>query len=176
MQSELLKCNEFELFNLRPSFVIDVDLLNQKYIELQHQYHPDNFTNQNSDLYTQALQLSALINSAYTTLNSPLLRSLCLLRLYGLELDLSNDTQLPMQFIILQMEAHETLHEAKMTEDVETLEHLEKNIKIQQSELIHRLTIEFVNKNFIEAKELTKQLSFYNKLLANVNDTINNLY
>ena len=176
MQSELLKHNEFELFDLLPSFIIDLELLNQKYIKLQHQYHPDNFANQDSDTYAQALQLSALINTAYATLSSPLRRSMCLLRLYNVELDLSCDTQLPMPFIVLQMDTHEAIHDAKLAEDIEALEILEKDIKRQQNNLILQLDIEFANHNLIEAKELTKQLSFYNRLLININDTISNLY
>ena len=122
MQNDLLKCNEFELFDLLPSFVVDLNSLEQQYRELQRRWHPDNFANQDIELQNKALQLSASINSAYNTVKSPLLRSLCLLRLSNFALDLSHDTQLPMQFIVLQMDIHEALDEARTSKNINILE------------------------------------------------------
>ncbi len=175
MSSKLLMRNEFELFNLSPSFDVDLELLNKRYRELQQQHHPDNFASQDASIYNEALQVSALINSSYITLKSPLLRSQCLLRLFDVALDLAHDTQLPMSFIILQMEIHEAIADAKQAKDITSLESIEREIKQQQNQLITQLAHEFSVENLVAAKELTKQLSFCDKLLANIGEVINNL-
>jgi molecular chaperone HscB len=57
--------NYFQLFDLPVSPFINFATLNQKYVALQRQYHPDNFTNENEATLEEAEEKSALINKAY---------------------------------------------------------------------------------------------------------------
>lgn len=101
---KLLHMNCFEVFGLTPTFDINKVSLTKKYQELQKQYHPDNFMGADSGQQLMAVSISAHINHAYTTLNSPLLLTLELLKLNNIELNLSENTNLAPEFLSMQME------------------------------------------------------------------------
>ncbi len=74
--------NFFKLFNIDEKFLIDSNLLEEKYLQLQLEFHPDQSDAQDSIL-------SIEINEAYKVLNDDFLRACHLLQLNNI--DLIND-------------------------------------------------------------------------------------
>ena len=166
MNTDILKQNCFEVFGLAPEFEIQTSNLNAKLHELQKQFHPDNSLN--NDLATDLI--SSHINSCYSTLKSPLNRSIALLETLGFSLDLSKDTSLPIEFLGEQMELHEQIDDAN--DNISVLEDLEHTIMLKQKNLLDTLKSKFANKDYQEALNLTKQLGFYTRLLNSIADKI----
>ena len=161
MNNSILKQNCFEVFNF------EVASLNVKFHDLQKQFHPDNSIN--NDLASGLI--SSHINNCYSTLKNPLKRSIALLEILGLNLDLSKDTSLPLEFLSEQMELHELIDEAN--DNIVFLEDLEHQINLLQKKLLDNLKNKFVIKDYKEALNLTKQLGFYTRLLNSIADKIN---
>ena len=164
----LLSTNYFVLFKLDAIFDIDQNILYNKYLNLQKQFHPDNFINTTKELKLLVISLSAHINSGYTTLKNPLSRALLLLELKGINLNLSSDTALPSSFLLEQMELHEAIDDAKSTKNVFLLENIQLQLKEKEFLLINKINKLFNQGDLLEIKELIKKLTFYDRL----NDTI----
>lgn len=171
---QLLNQNPFTILNQPLQFNVDQNILDQHYQMLQRKYHPDNFVTASAEIKLLIIQVSAHINHAYTTLKSPLSRSIVLLALNGIHLDLAQDTSLPEQFLFEQMELHEEIDEARNS--IKGLEKIEANLATKINHFELEIEQAFRNKNFIEVTELTKQLAFYTKLNNSVADIITNLY
>lgn len=106
----LLSKNDFEVFELPPSFDLDEDNLAQRYHALQSAVHPDRFATGSDVERRIAVQLTARINEAYQILLSPLSRIRCLLEIAGV--DISAETaSMDMAFLEQQIELREQLSE-----------------------------------------------------------------
>lgn len=66
--------NPFEKMGIAPSFHLDLKALDQTYLRLQHQIHPDQLRG-NALAQQAATQLSAAITKAYHLLKNPLTRA-----------------------------------------------------------------------------------------------------
>ncbi|MCP4355392.1 MAG: DnaJ domain-containing protein [Proteobacteria bacterium] len=55
--------NYFELFEIDPNYRVDSSLIEEKYLDLQKRYHPDNFTEVDEQI--KAMEMVMLINQAY---------------------------------------------------------------------------------------------------------------
>lgn len=173
--NQLLRQNPFQLFAIPQNFIINLDHLTKSYLQLQKKYHPDNFVNELPEIKSLALKVSSHINNAYNSLKNPLQRSLTLLDLQGITLNLSSDTQLPQTFLYEQIETHEEIENAVEKQDISLLEQIERSLQNKELILIKKLEEAF-NKCELELViKLTKQLAFYNRLLETVTETINNL-
>ena len=114
--------------------------------------------------------VSAHINNAYNTLNSPLLKTIELLRQNGIILDLNIDKELPTNFLMQQMELYEKIEEAEgHTEKLEMLAH---KLTSKISELDDKIAQNFVLTNFTAIIDEAKELAFYNKLQLLVDQKI----
>jgi len=172
----LINNNPFEIFDITPSFNIDLAQLDHKYRLLQKKFHPDNYMNSDKEEQALSLTVSANINNAYIILTSPLLLSLELLKLNNIHLDLSNNTSLNPGFLIKQMEFHEEMDEAETSLDIDKLHTIENKLKNEQEEIFNKIKNEFVSNNFIQMAEYTKELAFYDKLLKLLNSKIDKLW
>ena len=162
--NELLSQDYFKLFLIPQDFKIDQTKLQQNYLDLQRQFHPDNYINSDTVAKSIILKLSAHINQGYTTLKNPLLRGALLLKLNNVDLKLSEDTKLPNEFLMEQMELHEEIFEAKSTNDFIKLENIEKDVEFKEKQLINEIEHNFTLKDYVAVKELLKQLKFYTRL------------
>jgi len=105
--------NYFELLGVPQSFTTDRSLLRKNYMEQSRRYHPDYFVNSESTLQENALQISALLNRAYKTLNNREATIAYLLQLKGL-LTEGEKYVLPPEFLMEMMELNEELAEAAL--------------------------------------------------------------
>src|SRR5690606_36984756 len=96
----------FALFDLQPSFDIDLERLAARYRELARETHPDRFADASAAEQRQALGRAAQLNDAYQTLKSPSRRARYLLGLRGADLPLEATVQDPA-FLLQQMQLRE---------------------------------------------------------------------
>lgn len=169
---KLLGLDYFSLFKITPSFEIDQSDLKMKYLDLQKQFHPDNFTNltQDNELKSLVSMLSARINDGYNSLKNPLSRGILLLEQNGIDFDLSKDTNLPPNFLFQQIEFHDNIEDAKNSGDLMLQEALLQKLLDAEKDLILQISSSFAHSNFINAKDFIKQLAFYERLKNNLSD------
>lgn len=166
--NKILKQNCFEVFNLPLQFKIDLETLNTKYQTLQKQLHPDNFINHPDSLLST--MVSAHVNSAYNTLNSPLLKTIELLHQNGISFDLNEDKILPPEFLMLQMELYEEIEDANG--NTEQLEKLAQKLVNITNNLDNEIANNFAVSNFSAVIDNAKKLAFYNKLRSLIDQKI----
>jgi molecular chaperone HscB len=117
--------NYFQLFDLPVDFALDLAQLGARYRQLQKELHPDRYAGASAHEQRLAVQYSALINEAYTTLRKPLTRALYLLELSGMNRENIAAQQIDGGFLIAQMELREKLESMEGLIDPETvLDHL----------------------------------------------------
>lgn len=103
--------NYFELFDIALSFQPDQALVKKKFYQLSRQYHPDFYGNGSEEEKEKALEMSALVNKAYQTLqNQDLLVKYVLKEASLLEED--EKYQLSPDFLMEVMDLNEQLMDA----------------------------------------------------------------
>ena len=117
-----LQSSDFELFGLPERFAQDRAAIDARWKELQREAHPDKFAAQGHAAQRVAMQWSVRINEAYQRLKDPLKRAAYLCELRGNAIDAENNTAMPADFLVEQMEWREALDEARSQADLDTLE------------------------------------------------------
>ena len=106
-------CDYFTLFGLPLAAAdIDNDALEARYQSLQAAAHPDKFAAAANASKQAALQMSGRINDAYHTLKTPLLRCAYLLSLNNIQPFAEDNTAMPPDFLMRQIEWREALENA----------------------------------------------------------------
>lgn len=149
----------FELFELTPSFDVDLSQLKASYRKLQQQHHPDLASDQST-----AVNNASLINQAYHTLQSVDSRAAYLLELkkenYGLENSIGD-----MDFLQHALELREQLDEATTPLQLDAL----RAELMQWVEALSReFKIDYAEQDWAEARDTTRKLRFMQKILADV--------
>jgi len=167
MQDAVTK-NYFELFELPVTFDIDLNVLTQRYRELQHAVHPDKFANATDRERMLAVQQTSLINEAHTSLKDPLLRARYMLSLAGVDITNEPETVMDTEFLMQQMELREQLAEIKGSQDALTnLDNFMANVKSELKKRIQTLSELLSDLNTETQKQayaLTQQMQFLYKL------------
>ena len=157
--------NHFELMGLPVSFRLDRAALDSAYRELQGRLHPDRFAQTGDQERRLAVQGSAWINEAYSTLKDDTRRARYLLILQGVEFDDERDTASDPEFLMEQMELREALEEAADTPDpLARIEMLSADIDARSSALTRAFETAFTSGRLDEAKALVIKMRFYDKL------------
>ena len=116
-----LQSNDFELFGLAPNFAQERATIDARWKDLQREAHPDKFAAQGATAQRVAMQWSVRINEAYQRLKDPLKRAAYLCEMNGAAVDAENNTAMPSQFLMQQMEWREALDDAKSSEDLDKI-------------------------------------------------------
>jgi molecular chaperone HscB len=124
----------FEFFNLPRQFKIDRQLLDQSYVKVQQEVHPDKHVSAADSEKRQSLQIATYANTAYQTLKQSLKRGFYLCELAGLDPELETNTSMPKEFLMQQMELREAMDDAK--KDVMALSALQDQVQKQLQTLI----------------------------------------
>ena len=117
-----LASSDFVLFDVLPKFAQDRAALDARWKDLQREAHPDKFAAQGATAQRLAMQWSVRINEAYQRLKDPLKRAAYLCELGGAPVDAENNTAMPTQFLMQQMEWRESLDAAGSLAAVEALQ------------------------------------------------------
>ena len=158
----------FALFDLQPSFSLDLELLATRYRELARAVHPDRFADAPQRDQRAALERSANLNEAYSVLRSDSLRARYLLALRGAELPLEVSVQDP-DFLLQQMQLREELENLQEHVDLPGVARFKERLKLARQSL---------NASFAElwddqgrreeAERLMRRMQFLDKLFHEV--------
>ncbi len=116
-----LQSDDFELFGVPRRFAQERAQLDARWKELQREAHPDRFAAQGPAAQRAAMQWSVRINEAYQRLKDPLRRAAYLCELHGVPLRAEDNTAMPAQFLLQQMQWREALEEARSAAEVDAL-------------------------------------------------------
>jgi molecular chaperone HscB len=116
-----LSHSDFELFGLPQRFAQERSEIDERWKQLQREAHPDKFAAQGAAAQRAALQWSVRINEAYRRLKDPLKRAAYLCQLLGAPVDAENNTAMPAEFLVEQMEWREALDEAAGEQQLEEI-------------------------------------------------------
>jgi molecular chaperone HscB len=131
-----LQSDDFELFGLQPQFAQDRSVIDERWKQLQRQAHPDRFADQGPAAQRLAMQWSVRINEAHQRLKDPLRRAAYLCQLRGAAVDAHDNTAMPAQFLVQQIEWREALEEA---DDIDALETLAEQTRAQSAQAFEQL-------------------------------------
>ncbi len=165
--------DHFALFELKPAFRIDSARLDKRYREIQSQVHPDKFASAGDSERRLSLQWATRINEAYTTLKTPLLRAQYLLTLAGHDVGADNNTAMPAEFLMEQMEWREAVVEARRAREQADLEQLYHRVKQRMKRRYEELA-ELLDEqhDYTQAADRVRRLMFLEKLLLEIDDAM----
>ena len=158
----------FALFELQPSFNLDLDQLAARYRELARGVHPDRFADASEREKRSALEQSANLNEAYQTLKSPPKRARYLLALKGGELPLEVTVHDP-EFLMQQMQWREELEDLQDSADMAGIAVFKRRLNVAQEELNNSFAACWDDATQREqAERLMRRMQFLDKLTYEV--------
>ena len=160
--------NYFSLFDLEPTFPIDLAQLEQRYRALQAQVHPDKFSNASDAERRLSMQCATQVNEAYQTLKQPIDRARYLLGLQGVDTQEETNTAMPAEFLMQQIEWREAIAEAA---DTATLDQLAHQLR-QATQQLHAQLGQLIDQQHADAAQAVRKLRFLDKLRAEINDAL----
>ena len=116
-----LQSNDFELFGVAEQFAQDASQLAERWKTLQKEAHPDRFAAQGAAAQRVAMQWSVRINEAYQRLKDPQRRAAYLCELHGAPIRAEDNTAMPAEFLVQQMQWREDLEDATSAAAVDAL-------------------------------------------------------
>ena len=162
--------NYFELFDLKTSFFVDDEALKKSYQAQVMRFHPDNFATKSQAEQLQALQNTSLVNSAYTTLKTPLNRASYLLNLENINPFDEKDTNMDADFLISQIELREQLENIKEQKDNLALDNFIERVQDFIKDNVASISEAFTQSpDLQEIKTLVRELKFYEQLNKEAN-------
>jgi molecular chaperone HscB len=117
-----LQDTDFELFGVSPTFAQERAALDARWKALQQEAHPDRFASQGTAAQRIAMQWSVRINEAYQRLKDPVRRASYLCELNGAPIEAENNTAMPGDFLMQQMEWRESLDDAATAGAIDALQ------------------------------------------------------
>lgn len=172
----MLTHNYFQFFSLPQQFDLELKTLESNYRKIQSESHPDRFITATSAEKLASMQMATLANEAYQTLKNPANRAKYLLELHGITAINDNNTAMPMQFLMQQMEWREAIEDARAAKDIATLEDLFHEMQAESKSLQAHLTqLLDEKKDYTTATETTRKLIFIDKVCADIQKAIEQL-
>ena len=161
----------FRFFGLNQQFKIDLPALDQAYLTIQKEVHPDRHARGSESEQRIAMQMATLANTAYQTLKNPIQRGLYLCQLHGVDAKLETNTAMPAAFLMKQMEWRESLDE--QAEDLPALEELMSEVEQSKEDMLAEIAQAIDGaKNYQHAAELLRGLLFIDKFAIELDDAI----
>lgn len=161
--------NHFQLFGLAQSYQIDTAQLEQQYRALQTLVHPDKSAHLPDAEQRLAMQRATVVNEAYQILRSPLRRARYMLSLHGVDIQEENNTVMPLEFLMAQMEWREAVAEAQQARDAAALAQLEARLQRETRELEAQLAAKIdTEKDYAAAAGAVRELRFMERLAEEI--------
>jgi molecular chaperone HscB len=130
--------DDFGLFGLAPRFAQDRLAIDERWKQLQREAHPDRVSSQGAAAQRIAMQWSVRINEAYRRLKDPLPRAAYLCELRGAPIEAENNTAMPADFLMQQMEWREALDDAG---DEAALDNLQAQLDAARQERLREIEL-----------------------------------
>ena len=161
-----LQSSDFELFGLAPQFAQDRGAIDARWKDLQREAHPDKFAAQGAAAQRVAMQWSVRINEAYQRLKDPLKRAAYLCELHGAAVNAENNTAMPPEFLMQQMDWREALDDASSLED---LDNLGLQVKLAMRDELSKCE-QFLDRqhNYLQAAQQVRALMFIERFERDV--------
>ena len=158
--------NYFELFNLAPKFIIDLNEIEKKYHQFQNQFHPDK-----ADF--NSIEHSILINEAYKILSDDFLRASHLLQLKNIDIE-DDENQVKPDISTLQeiLDLQEKIFEINNLNEILVLKN---NLNSQIKKLIDDFQNAFEANKFNEASQFLIKAKYLKKSLIDLKNRQKNL-
>lgn len=171
-----LRADHFALFGLNRGFRLDLSDLDSRYRDIQAQVHPDRFANAGEAERRMSMQWATHANEAYQTLKKPLERAKYLLHLGGHDIQAENNTAMPADFLMDQMEWREAVMDARHGGDHHELEHLHNRLRSDINTRYQELgELLDASGDFALATDRVRRLMFLEKLLHEIDDALASL-
>jgi molecular chaperone HscB len=132
---QALKRNYFEFFSLAPAFELDAASLDDAFRAVQASVHPDRFASAGPAEKRYAMQLATMANEANQTLRDPLSRARYLCELNDVAIGAEDNTSMPADFMMQQMEWRESLEDALAQSSNDALTQLQSELDQEQASL-----------------------------------------
>ena len=168
-----LLSTDFELFGVPEQFAQSPKLLDERWKDLQREAHPDKFVSQGTAAQRIAMQWSVRINEAYQRLKNPLKRASYLCEMHGLAINAENNTAMPTDFLIQQMEWREALDEANTLENLEEIS--VNTLASRREQLLKIEQLLDVSKDYEAAVQQIRRLMFIERFSDEVDAQIDQL-
>jgi molecular chaperone HscB len=114
--------DDFTLFGLPPRQALERAELDRRWRELQARVHPDRFAAEGAAAQRVAMQWAVRVNEGYQRLKNPLTRGAYLCALRGVPVRAEDNTAMPAEFLIQQMQWREALEDAPGAAQVQALD------------------------------------------------------
>ena len=168
-----LQSTDFELFDIPMRFAQDRARLDARWKELQREAHPDKFAAQGAAAQRVAMQWSVRINEAYQRLKDPLRRASYLCELHGAPINAENNTAMPADFLMRQIEWREALDDAENVDDMDKIG-LQANAGKREQLLNIEQTLD-VRHDYAAAAQQVRSLMFIERFASEVDARIDQL-
>ncbi len=171
---DILISNFFELFDLSVSYDVDLNKIQQQYMNLQMQVHPDKFANGSDHEKRLSMQQTSWLNEAQATLKDDVLRAAYLLKLKDLDINLENETTVDMNFLMQQLEMRERLEHIDRDEinSLNELDSMAKEVKQSSTDMMVAFSQAYQDNKFDDAREWISKLQFMQKAKKEINKII----
>ncbi|MBD2858278.1 Fe-S protein assembly co-chaperone HscB [Spongiibacter sp. KMU-158] len=157
--------NFFQLLGLPQQFELDQAKLSQSYRQLQQSVHPDRFAAEGERQRLLAVQKSSQINEAFEVLRSPTQRAAYLLKLAGVDSDLSSATFRDTDFLMQQMMLREELSELSSASDPEAaLDKFYRELDTAASNQQAAFAGHYQAGDYMAARDVLAKMHFLDKL------------
>lgn len=131
----------FALLGLPRRYGIDREQLEQRYLELAAQVHPDRVAGESSRAQREAMEASAAVNEAYRVLRDSVRRAEYLVKLGGIDLDSSDPVTgapaMGQAFLVEMIERREALEQARARGE-SALEQFAEQVEDEADEVLQR--------------------------------------
>ncbi len=164
--------DHFSLLGLPRRYRIDADALDAAYRKLQAAIHPDRHAAADDTSRRLALQASARVNEAYTTLKDPAARGEYLLGLQGVVSLSETDTEMPMDFLAEQMERREEIEDATARSDHAALERALADIAGESRALEDEIATALDGHALELARVAVRKLRFIDRIRDEITDAL----
>ena len=157
--------NYFDIFKLKTSYDLDIELLESNYQKIMSKLHPDNFANMGEMAADVANTKSVEYNKAYSKLKSPVYRAKHLLEINNYSIDFEN-VKVKSEYLMQQFDLKESF--AELDGSANSYNDFLTKLEQDYDNHINALSSLFANKDYQQVKDLLPHLKFLSKLISDV--------
>ena len=172
-----LTTNYFELFDIEQGYQLNLAALKKRYLQLQKEFHPDNFASESARIQREAMQRASRLNQAYETLGSPLQRAIYLLQTVGQEFDADRQIDNDTSFLAEQLKLREALSEVPETDDpMAVMDELRDRVEASYKHYQSEFSTLYDEQNWESAAAEINKMMFAHKLLTGISEKEESLF
>ena len=163
----------FELFGLPPVFDLPQPDLDDRFRRYQAAVHPDRYAGGSDAERRLALHLAANGNEAYRVLSDDTSRAAYLCEINRAPIDAERNTAMPADFLMRQLEWRESIDEVRQHAARAPAAELASRVAEERNRTLAQVReLIDVERDFVRAAMLVRQLMFYDKLQSELRQVL----